>query len=90
VSGLSGLVRLPAIKGKPSITGTRPGSKDGGLGEPDAVAIALEGSGTPRPLRVISVGTGMEAVDLLESVGEPTGRQLVGAEPSAEVGETPQ
>jgi len=31
----------------------------------------------------------MEAVDLLESVGEPTGRQLVGAEPSAEVGERP-
>src|SRR5712671_2750261 len=82
-----GLVRLPAIKRKPSNYWHAPRFKDGGLGEPDAVAIALEGSGNPKPLRVIPSEPGMEAVDLLESVGEPTGRQLVGAEPSAEVGE---
>src|SRR5258708_33122354 len=82
-----GLVRLPAIKGKASNYWHAPRFKDGGLGEPDAVSIAPEGSGNSKPLRLIPSEPEMEAVDLLESVGEPTGRQLVGAEPSAEVGE---
>jgi len=68
-----GQVRLPAIKGKPSNYWHAPRFKDGGLGEPDAAAIALEGSGNPKPLRVIPSEPGMEAVDILESVGEPTG-----------------
>src|SRR5258708_27171715 len=48
-----GLVRLPAIKGKPSNYWHAPRFKDGGLGEPDAAAIALEGSGNPKPLLVL-------------------------------------
>ena len=78
---------MPAIEGKTSNYLHAPRFKDGGLGKPDAVAIALEEPGNSKPFRVIASEPGMDAVDLLESVGEPTGRQLVGAEPSAEVGE---
>jgi len=45
-----GLVRLPAINGKTVNYWHAPGFKTGGLGEPDAAAIALKDPGNPKPL----------------------------------------
>src|SRR5262249_2369134 len=54
--------------------------KDGGLGETDPVAIALEEPGNSEPLRMIASEPGMDAVHLLEPVDEPGRRERVGAE----------
>jgi hypothetical protein len=65
---------LPAIKGKASNYRHAPRFKEGGLGETDPVAIALEEPGNSEPLRMIASEPGMDAINLLEPVDEPGGR----------------
>jgi hypothetical protein len=65
---------LPAVKGKASEDRHAPRFEDGGLGETDPVAIALEEPGNADPLRMIASEPGMDAVNLLELVAEPGGR----------------
>jgi hypothetical protein len=65
---------LPAIKGKASDYRHAPRFKNGGPGETDPVAVALEETGNSEPLRMIASEPGMDAVNLLEPVDEPGGR----------------
>src|SRR5262249_1307181 len=80
-----GLVRLRAIKGKASDYRHAPRFKDGGLGETDPVAIALEESGNSESLRMIASEPGMDAANLLEPVDELGGCWRVGAELRADL-----
>jgi hypothetical protein len=57
-----------------SVLTVAPRFKDGGRGEADPVAIALEEPGNSEPLRMIASEPGMDAVNLLEPVDEPGGR----------------
>src|SRR5207253_4638944 len=69
--------------------GHAPGSKDRRLREPNAGPIAFEESGDAHPLGMIATETGMDAIDTLETVGEPRGGQSIRSQPPPEVGERP-
>jgi hypothetical protein len=83
-------VRLAAgqEKKRPS-TGTRPGSKDRRLRQPRRIPVALEEARHSDALGVIATKAGVDAVHVLERVGEPGRRQISRREPSAEIGEAP-
>ena len=51
-----------------------PWLEDSRFREPNAVSVALEETGDANPLGVIATETGVDAVDFLETVGEPRGR----------------
>src|SRR5947209_11379305 len=54
----------------------------------DAVAVAFEEAGNAHPLGMVTTEAGMGPIDLLESVGKPSRRQLTGREPAAEIGKS--
>src|ERR1700757_965894 len=63
--------------------------EDSRFREPNAVAVALEEPRDANALGVVATETGVDAVDFLETVGEPRGRQRIRGEPTAEIGEGP-
>src|SRR5258705_9052335 len=67
--------------------GHTPRLKDGGFRETDAFPIAFEEPGNTHPLGMIATEARVEAIDLLESVGEPCRGQLIRREPPAEIAE---
>src|SRR5579871_6165235 len=77
---------LAAPERKAAEHGHAPRPKDGRLRQPDAVAVALEEPGNADPLGMVTAEAGMGSTDLLERVGEPSGRQLVRREPPPEIG----
>ncbi len=84
---LVGRIGLSAPQGEAADHGHAPRSKDGRFRETDAVPIALEEPGNAHPLGMVATEAGVDSIDLLETVGEPRGRQLIRSEPPAEIGE---
>ena len=80
-------IRLSARQGEAADDGQAPGSKDDRLRETDAIAIAFEEPGDAQPLGMIATEAGVDSIDVLESVGKPSGGKLIRSEPPAEIGE---
>jgi hypothetical protein len=64
-----------------------PGSKDDGLREKDSAPVAFEDPRHAHALGVVATEAGVESIDVLERIGEPRGRQIMGSEPPTEVEE---
>src|SRR4029077_3340269 len=57
------------------------------LREADAIAVAFEESRNAHPLGMIAPEAGVNPTGLLETIGEPCGRQRIRSEPPAEIAE---
>jgi hypothetical protein len=80
---------LPARQGKAANHGHAPRSEDERCRETDALPIAFKQSGNAHPLGMIAPESGVDSIDLLESVGEPGGRQIIRSEPPPQIGKRP-
>ena len=78
---------LAANQGEAADDGYAAGSEDDGLRETRTPAITLEGTGDAHALGMIAAEAGIDAVDLLEAVGETPGRQTIRGKPPTDAGD---
>jgi len=82
-----GNIRLSARQGEAANHGHAPRLEDERFRETDAIPIAFKEPGNAQPLGMIATEAGVGPIDVLESVGEPRGCQIMGSEPPAKIGE---
>ncbi len=79
-------VGLPAAEREAADHGHFSGLKHKGFRETDAFPIAFKEPGDTQALGMVATKTGVDAVDFLETVDEPRGRQFLRRQPTAEIG----
>ncbi len=81
-------IRLSARQGEAANHGHAPRLEDERFRETDAIPIAFKEPGNAHPLGMIATEAGVGPIGVLESVGEPRGRQIIRSEPPAKIGDS--
>src|SRR5438876_10937665 len=78
---------LAAPQRKSAEHGYAPLSKENRFRETVAIPVAFEEPGNAHPPGMIATEPGVDSIHLLETVGEPRGRQFVRRQPPAKISE---